>query len=538
MARVRLELWISTIVTLGALGLSPALAAPGSTCAEASEIATLPFSSSGTTCGAGNDFTNDVVGAAVCPDLPRGYGGEDVFFKLALEQGNQVAFDLTLPPGSTGDLALFLVRAPSCSDPQICAGNSVDLIGAGVGPERIKTNAQAYPTGTYYLIVDSNLAAPDPASCGAYALSVTGHLSAFCGNGAVDPGEVCDDGNSTDGDCCAADCMSKAAAGTVCRPSTTPCDVSESCNADGTCPANAVRPAGTPCRPSTGVCDLAELCDGLTTTCPLDRLISAGTVCRAAKDVCDQTESCTGTQAGCPADAFRPVGSACGAATTCQKPPTCNASAACVPGGQVSCEDGNSCTFDSCHPILGCLHAAICQDAGTDASVLDGALADAVPDMSLPSDAPAADTGGQTLLPDALVPPPDARTAAPDAAADSLVPGSDSRPAPADGAPVTPDSNSGGADQGSNDSADDLGTVVDAQGSGIGSDSRAVQTGDAGASAPSTIPNPDGGGTMKLTGEGGCSCRLGAGPRSHEGSSASFILLTLFALLALRRRTT
>src|SRR5205814_8536156 len=173
------------------------------------------------------------------------------FFKLTLDQGNQVAFDLDLPAGATGDLALFLVRAPSCSDPQVCAGNSVDLIGAGVGPERIKANAQAYPSGTYYLIVDSKLSSPDQASCGAYALTVTGHLSAFCGNGTVEPGEVCDDGNSNGNDCCAADCKSMAAAGTVCRGANTPCDVAETCNADGTCPADAVRPAGTVCRPSS-----------------------------------------------------------------------------------------------------------------------------------------------------------------------------------------------------------------------------------------------------------------------------------------------
>src|SRR4051812_24633575 len=99
-------------IATGLLGASPALAAPGGTCADSFPVAALPFAESGTTCGAGDDFQNDTGGAAVCADLPRGYGGEDVFYKLVLGPGNRVAFDLTMPPAATGDLALFLVRQP------------------------------------------------------------------------------------------------------------------------------------------------------------------------------------------------------------------------------------------------------------------------------------------------------------------------------------------------------------------------------------------------------------------------------------------
>src|SRR3954466_5881290 len=96
--------------TLLSAWAAPTVAAPGGTCAGAITVDALPFASGGTTCGAGNDFNNDASGAAVCADLPRGYGGDDVFYKVVLGPGNKLAFDLSMPAGATGDLALFLVR--------------------------------------------------------------------------------------------------------------------------------------------------------------------------------------------------------------------------------------------------------------------------------------------------------------------------------------------------------------------------------------------------------------------------------------------
>jgi MYXO-CTERM domain-containing protein len=533
MAYPGFTLWSATSLMLAAAG-APALAAPGDSCAEATEIATLPFASNGSTCGAGDDFNNESGGAALCSDLPKGYGGDDVFFKLTLQQGNQVAFDLSLPAGSNGDLALFLMRAPSCADPLVCAGNSVDLIGAGVGPERIKTNAQAYPTGTYYLIVDSKLSAPDPASCGAYALTVTGHLSAFCGNGSVDPGEVCDDGNNDDRDCCAADCLSKAAAGTVCHGLAGLCDVEETCNADGTCPVNAVKLAGTSCRPANGPCDVAEVCDGVTPACGVDRFLAGGTVCRPGQGICDQTETCSGVGPDCPTNGFKATGTPCGAASTCQKAPICNGSGSCLPGGQISCDDSNSCTSDSCSPFFGCLHAPICQDSGVDAGGADGAPDSASPDSPppdlslLPADTAAPDTDMKSLVPDAALPPADVAPAPGDAAFDGP-------PASADGSPVV--DSGGSAPDGSPAPPDVVGAIPDGSvgGAESGGDVGVAQEGGPGGRSP--LLSLDGG-TSLFAEKGGCSCRVGAQGRSTGDSSAAVMALALMALVALRRRST
>src|SRR5262249_33429374 len=89
-------------------------AAGGDTCAEATTITTLPFTdASEGTCGFENDVTNS--GPAACADLPGTYPGPDVFYKIVLGTGNDVAFSLTMPSGATGDLALFLIDDSPCS---------------------------------------------------------------------------------------------------------------------------------------------------------------------------------------------------------------------------------------------------------------------------------------------------------------------------------------------------------------------------------------------------------------------------------------
>src|SRR5262249_17122586 len=48
--------------------------------------------------------------------------------------------------------------------------------------------------------------------------------AAVCGDGILDAGEQCDDGNTVAGDCCSPTCTFEAAS-TFCRPSVSVCDV-------------------------------------------------------------------------------------------------------------------------------------------------------------------------------------------------------------------------------------------------------------------------------------------------------------------------
>lgn len=70
-----------------------------------------------------------------------------------------------------------------------------------------------------------------------------GAFEATCGNGTVDPGETCDDGNDDDGDCCSATCQ-PVPDGTSCSDANA-CSTGDTCHA-GVCSAGAAEDCG-PC---------------------------------------------------------------------------------------------------------------------------------------------------------------------------------------------------------------------------------------------------------------------------------------------------
>src|SRR5207247_1753211 len=148
-----------------------------------------------------------------------------------------------------------------------------------------------------------------------------GSVPSDCGNGILDPGEECDDGNLLNGDCCSSTCQFEAA-GTACRPAANVCDVAATCTGtSGTCPANGFKAAGTVCRPAAGACDVAEACTGTSAACPADGLKPAGRVCTAGP--CAVAATCTGTSTLCPFNGFQPAGTVCTAGAACAVADTC-----------------------------------------------------------------------------------------------------------------------------------------------------------------------------------------------------------------------
>jgi len=92
-----------------------------------------------------------------------------------------------------------------------------------------------------------------------------------CGNGIVTAGEQCDDGNSVDGDCCSANCQVAQADGTT-------CDDGTFCNGADTCRSGTCTHSGNPCGSGGAQCSL--LCDEETGACaapaPCASLIPGG----------------------------------------------------------------------------------------------------------------------------------------------------------------------------------------------------------------------------------------------------------------------
>src|SRR5207253_4317059 len=64
--------------------------------------------------------------------------------------------------------------------------------------------------------------------------TIIGKVAQTCGNGILDLGEQCDDGNTLNGDCCSATCQFEAAGSPCANPNPNPC-ISTACNGAGTC---------------------------------------------------------------------------------------------------------------------------------------------------------------------------------------------------------------------------------------------------------------------------------------------------------------
>jgi cysteine-rich repeat protein len=98
------------------------------------------------------------------------------------------------------------------------------------------------PTGCSLLAIeDGDEVPPDDLAGVAPPLPPPSILVGTCGNGVVDPGEVCDDGNVQDGDCCSGGCTAAAADGVACDDGD-PC-VSSVCRAGECTPGAEAKPA-------------------------------------------------------------------------------------------------------------------------------------------------------------------------------------------------------------------------------------------------------------------------------------------------------
>jgi MYXO-CTERM domain-containing protein len=123
--------------------------------------------------------------------------------------------------------------------------------------------------------------------------------SPICGNGELETGEACDDGNTVDGDCCDGDCGLEAN-GTMCRGAVSPCDITERCSGtSGSCPEDIIADSVTTCRSAScfeGEASPVTHCTGFSTVCPPPTVITcapfecAELVCGE----CDGDADCSG----------------------------------------------------------------------------------------------------------------------------------------------------------------------------------------------------------------------------------------------------
>ena len=141
-------------------------------------------------------------------------------------------------------------------------------------------------------------------------------LGTRCGNGQLDPGEECDDGNDYDGDCCSSTCQ--------------------------------LKPSGTTCQSDNDVCT-DDVCDGAGTCLHVPNSASCDTACRTDAHCVDG--QCIGTS--------RPAGTPCDADADFCTDDRCDGNGSCVAGPLRDCGPcGSSCNavYGICmgHPATTC----------------------------------------------------------------------------------------------------------------------------------------------------------------------------------------
>ncbi len=150
-----------------------------------------------------------------------------------------------------------------------------------------------------------------------------------CGNGAVDTGEQCDDGNTAAGDGCSSSCRIEACGNAVVDAGET-CDDGNTTAGDG-CSAACQREV----RCGNGVVETGETCDDGNTTAGDGCSATCQREPRCGSGVVDTGETCD--------DGNTTAGDGCSA--TCQREPRCG-DGRLDPGEQ--CDDGNTTSGDGC----------------------------------------------------------------------------------------------------------------------------------------------------------------------------------------------
>ncbi|MFQ5479095.1 MAG: DUF4215 domain-containing protein [Candidatus Binatia bacterium] len=175
---------------------------------------------------------------------------------------------------------------------------------------------------------------------------------ALCGNGTVNGGESCDDGNLLDGDGCSSTCQDEGCiADTPGYPAGGLCADGDGCTVDSCDTVSHSCTHVLSC--DDGISCTADSCVGISCVhAPDDLVCGDGNPCTA--DLCNEILGCTNDNL---AD-----GSACddGAACTVD---SCTSGVCVGVPDDLLCDDGDGCTVDSCDPgTLTCSHILGCDD--------------------------------------------------------------------------------------------------------------------------------------------------------------------------------
>jgi cysteine-rich repeat protein len=170
-------------------------ALPAATCAAPIVVGTTPFQYTDTNFAAYGDDGSFDSGPGCVDVVDQVAGGQEVVFRVDLAQGETVRLREV---GSVQAVTRILVPG-TCIDGAACAASTSS--GASTGITHTAASA-----GPVYLVVEAT-------TLPAFDDELDVRIDTWsCGDGAVDAGEVCDDGNTSSGDGCSAACDFETAA--------------------------------------------------------------------------------------------------------------------------------------------------------------------------------------------------------------------------------------------------------------------------------------------------------------------------------------
>ena len=212
---------------------------------------------------------------------------------------------------------------------------TVDITAQAAGASNVQLRFRYYSAQyEWYWQVDNVVVTwTGPAGCTMHAC--TGPV---CGNGTLEAGEQCDDGNTQNGDCCNSACQYEAAGSSCGSATSNTCTSPDTCNAAGQCQANNV-PNGTACSDGNACTQ--------TDTCQAGACTGANPVVCTAQDQCHTAGTCNPATGACSNPA-KPDGTACSDGNACTQTDTCQ-SGACTGANPVICT-----ALDQCHDAGAC----------------------------------------------------------------------------------------------------------------------------------------------------------------------------------------
>lgn len=317
--------------------------------------------------GDGGGFTgsNEISNSIIAGNVDRGGEADDC--AGAITSGGYNLIERAEACFITGDLSGNVLGLPAMVGPLAMNGGPTETHALLPGSPALDAGNPILPGGAPPACAATDQRAvgrPHGDGCDLGAVE-QGYVITNCGNGTVDGGEQCDDGNVRNGDCCTGSCQLDGA-GTPCADANSctdnVCDGAGACNATnnsapcednlfctdgdtcsgGSCTSGPPRDCDDQASCSTDFCHPTYGCQHAAN----DGLCDDGDPC--SEDFCDYLTPDPGT--GCRH--FATSGAACDDGSLCTTADVCQFGT-CIGQGQLVCDDCLSCDPGSGCTVLG-----------------------------------------------------------------------------------------------------------------------------------------------------------------------------------------